>query len=77
MITTDAQKILFKTFVFLKNPIFSLFPTLFGSYDHLMIVYPVYVFYGQRPFCLVTMETFNFEKTIFLNDNSFKTAEAV
>ena len=29
--------------------------TIFGSYDHLMIVYPVYVFYDQWPFCLVVM----------------------
>ena len=38
---------------------------LFGSYDHLMIVYPVYMFYDQWPFCLVAMITFNFEKGLF------------
>ena len=31
--------------------------TIFGIYDHLMIVYPVYVFYDQWPFCLVAMTT--------------------
>ena len=29
--------------------------TLFGNYDYLMVVYPVYVFYEQWPFCLVAM----------------------
>ena len=50
---------------------------IFGIYDHLMIVYQLYVFYDQWPFCVVAMATFNFEKRIFLNDNSFKTTEAV
>ena len=50
--------------------------TIFGSYDHLMIVYPVYVFDDQWPFCLVSMATFNFEKGLFSNDN-FKTTEAL
>ena len=48
-----------------------------GSYDHLMIVYPIYVLYDQWPFCLVAMATLTFEKRNFLNDNSFKTTEAV
>ena len=53
--------------------------TIFGKYDHLMIVYSVYVFDDQWPFSLVAMATFklNFKKRIFLNDNSFKTTEAV
>ena len=38
---------------------------IFGSYDHLMIVYPVYVFYDQQPFCLVTMRHSILEKRIF------------
>ena len=50
--------------------------TMFGIYDHLMIVYPVYVFYDQWPFCLVAMATLNFKKRNFFNDN-FKTTEAV
>ena len=35
--------------------------TIFGSYDHLMIVYLVYVFYDQWqwPFCLVAIKNFN------------------
>ena len=42
-----------------------------GSYDHLMIVYPVYVFYDQWPFCLVAMATLNLKKKdIFLNNIS-------
>ena len=36
--------------------------TIFGNYDHLMIVYPVYVFYDQWPFCLVAMATLNSKK---------------
>ena len=32
--------------------------TIFDSYDHLMIVYPLYVFYDQWPFCLVAMAKF-------------------
>ena len=39
--------------------------TIFGSYDNRMIVYPVYVFYDQWPFCLVAMTTLNFKKGIF------------
>ena len=39
--------------------------TIFGSYDHLMIIYPVYVFYDQQPFYLVAMATYNSEKGIF------------
>ena len=39
--------------------------TIFGSYDHLMIVYPVFVFDYQQPFCLVAMATFSFEKGFF------------
>ena len=39
-----------------------------------MIVYPVYVFDDQWPFCLVPL---NFKKENFLNDNSSKTTEAV
>ena len=31
-----------------------------------MIVYPVYVFYDQRPFCLLVMATLNFKKDFFL-----------
>ena len=50
--------------------------TMFGIYDHLMIVYSVYVFYDQWPFYLVAMATLNFKKGIFFNDN-FKTTEAV
>ena len=42
-----------------------------------MIVYPVYVFDDQWLFCLVAMATLNLEKVFFLNDNSFKTTEAV
>ena len=47
--------------------------TVFGSYDHLMIVYPVYVFYDQWPFCLVAIATLNEKK----NDNSSKTTESL
>ena len=36
--------------------------TIFGIYDNLMIVYPVYVFYDQRLFCLIAMATLNFQK---------------
>ena len=32
--------------------------TIFGSYDHWMIVHPVYVFYNQRPFCMVARAKF-------------------
>ena len=39
--------------------------TIFGICDHLMIVYPVYVFYDQRPFCLAAMATLNFKKEFF------------
>ena len=42
-----------------------------------MIVYPVYVFDEQRPFCLVAMATLNLKKMEFLNDNSSKTTEEV
>ena len=38
---------------------------IFGRYDHLMIVYSVYMFYDWWPFCLVAMATFNFEKGLF------------
>ena len=51
--------------------------TIFGSYDYMMIAYLVYVFDDQRPFCFVAMATLNFKKGFFLNDNSFKTTEAV
>ena len=51
--------------------------TIFSTYDHLMIVYSVYEFDDQRPFCLVAMATLNFKKRNVLNDNSFKTTEAV
>ena len=36
--------------------------TIFGSYDHLMIVYPVCAFHDQWPFCLVSMATLNLRK---------------
>ena len=36
--------------------------TVFGIYDHLMIVYPVYVFYDQWPFRLVAMATLDLKK---------------
>ena len=39
--------------------------TIFGTYDHLMIVYSVYVFDDQWPFCLVVMATLNFKKEFF------------
>ena len=51
--------------------------TIFGTYDHLMIVYPVCMFYDQWLFCLVAMATLNFKSGIFLNDYFFKTIEAV
>ena len=51
--------------------------TIFGSYDHWMIVYLVYVFYDQWPFCLVALATLNLKKRNFLNDISSKTTEAV
>ena len=38
---------------------------IFGNYDHLMIVYLVYVFYDQRPFYLVAMATLNLKKKYF------------
>ena len=45
--------------------------TIFGIYDHLMIVHSVFVFYDQRPFCLVAMATLNLKKKrFFLSDNS-------
>ena len=48
--------------------------TIIGSYDHWMIVYPIYVFYDQWRFCLIAMATLNLNtKMIFLNDNSSKT----
>ena len=50
--------------------------TIFGIYDHLMIVYPVYMFDDQWLFCLVAMATLKFFKKSFLNDTS-KTTEAV
>ena len=51
--------------------------TIFGTYDHLIIIYSMYVFDDKWPFCLVAMATLNFKKGIFLNDNSFRTTEAV
>ena len=39
--------------------------TIFGTYDHLMIVYSVCVFDDQWPFCLVAMATLNFKKRNF------------
>ena len=42
-----------------------------------MIVYSVYVFDDQWPFCLVAMATLNLKKKNFLNDNFSKTTEAV
>ena len=51
--------------------------TIFSIYDHKIIVYPVYVFYDQQPFCLVAMATVILKKKEFLNDTSFKTTEAV
>ena len=50
--------------------------TIFGTYDHLMIVYSVYMFDDQWPFCFVAMATLNLKKRNFLNDKSFKTTEA-
>ena len=41
-----------------------------------MIVYPIYMFDDQWPFCLFAMATLNFKKE-FLNDNSSKTTKAV
>ena len=38
--------------------------TIFGSYAHWMIVYPVYVFYDQWIFSLVAKATLNFKKGI-------------
>ena len=38
---------------------------ILGSYDHLMIVYPIYMFYDRWSCCLVATATFNFEKGIF------------
>ena len=32
--------------------------TIFGSYDHLMIIYPVYAFFGQWPFCWLPWQNF-------------------
>ena len=43
---------------------------IFGSYDHLMIVYSVCMFYDWWPFCLVATATFNFEKGLFQNTTS-------
>ena len=54
--------------------------TIFGSYDHQMIVYPIYVFYGQWQFCLVAMAILNLKKKkewIFLNDISKTTVSNV
>ena len=36
--------------------------TIFGSYDHLIIVYPVYEFHDQGPFCLVAIASKKFIK---------------
>ena len=36
--------------------------TIFGSYDYLMIVYPVCAFHDQWSFCLVSMATLNLRK---------------
>ena len=44
--------------------------TIFGRYDHWLIVYPVHLFYDHWPFCLVAMATLNFKKGFFLNDIS-------
>ena len=38
---------------------------IFGSYDHLMAVYPFYMFYDGWPFCLVAKATYNFERGLF------------
>ena len=38
--------------------------TIFGSYDQLMIVYTVYVFYDQWQLCLVAMATLNLKKKL-------------
>ena len=38
---------------------------IFGSYDHLMIVFAVYMFYDQWSCCLVATATFNFDKGRF------------
>ena len=46
---------------------------IFGTYDHLIIVYSVYVFAYQQSFWLVAMATFNFEKGL-PNDNLETTA---
>ena len=51
--------------------------TIFGSYDYLMIVYRVYVFHDQWPFCLVAIATLNLKKEFFFNDHFSKTTEAV
>ena len=50
--------------------------TIFDIYDYLMTVYSINSFYDQWPFCYVAIATFK-EKIFFLNDNSFKTTEAV
>ena len=39
--------------------------SIFGSYDHLMFVYTVFVFYDQWPFCLVAMATLNLKQRNF------------
>ena len=38
---------------------------IFGIYDHLMIVYLVYMFYDRWPLCLVATAVLNFEKGLF------------
>ena len=50
---------------------------VFGTYDHLMIAYSVYIFDDQRPFCLVAMATLNFKKGIFQMTTPSKTTVAV
>ena len=49
---------------------------MFGSYDHLMIVYPVYCFMTSGHFVLLRWQHLILKRE-FLNDNSFKTIEAV
>ena len=41
------------------------FVAIFGSYDHMMIVYSVFMFYDRWPLCLVATAIFSFEKGLF------------
>ena len=47
-----------------------------ASYDNLMIVYLVYVFYDKWPFCSVIRNAnINLKSRKYLNDNSSKTTK--